>query len=84
MGRVRISERLPVHLGHDEKDNLNAFEGAKFKPKARFDRIYVKHAKANGPAWKPTQFSFVGTQRILKYGRFASDHWGILCHLVKL
>lgn len=68
-----------------KNDNIGGFQGAEFKPRCRFDRIYVKHCSTDkGPIWKPVKFSLVGTERIHRYGRFPSDHWGVMIDFEKI
>ncbi|XP_002732161.1 tyrosyl-DNA phosphodiesterase 2-like [Saccoglossus kowalevskii] len=55
-----------------KNDNLDM----PFKPKCRFDRLFLRQGCSS--KLLPQMFMFVGTER-LPCGRFASDHWGILC-----
>ena len=61
-------------------DNLE-FPG-KFKPRCRFDRVYMRHASGK-PVIKPVYFELVGLERVASCRRYASDHWGILTHFDK-
>lgn len=72
-------ERPEAKFTWDMSRNDNkGFEG-KFRPKCRFDRIYLRHPK-KGTSIKPVYFELVGLERIPKCQRFASDHWGLLIH----
>ena len=62
-------------------DNLD-WEG-KFKPKCRFDRLYMK-PPSDGAKVKPVYFELIGLERLPTCKRFCSDHWGILSHFNKL
>ncbi|EDO38578.1 predicted protein [Nematostella vectensis] len=46
-----------------------------YKPKLRFDRVFVRP----GGGVEPVSFSLVGTKRVPSCGRFPNDHWGIWC-----
>ncbi|XP_029650669.1 tyrosyl-DNA phosphodiesterase 2 [Octopus sinensis] len=61
-----------------QRNDNKGFEG-KFKPRCRFDRIYLRNAQPK--ALKPVYFELVGLERIPKCHRFASDHWGLLVHI---
>ena len=61
-------------------DNLEM--SGKFKPRARFDRVYLSHCEPK-PKLKPVYFELVGIER-LPCQRFPSDHWGILTHYDKV
>ncbi|CAH1251047.1 TDP2 [Branchiostoma lanceolatum] len=52
-----------------------------FRPKCRFDRVYVRSSHPDQLA--PENITFVGTDRLEGCGRFPSDHWGLLCKFVK-
>ena len=56
----------------------------KFKPRCRFDRLYIRHPVDGDQQLKPVYFELVGIERIPACGRFPSDHWGILAHLDKV
>ena len=61
----------------DTTENINL--GLPFKSKLRFDRLFLSHPKdlAAGLQVLPTSFELVGKE-MLPFGRFPSDHWGIL------
>merc|ERR1712198_709827 len=61
-------------------DNL-LWEG-KFKPRCRFDRIFMRHSKPKQQL-KPVYFELVGLERLKNCRRFVSDHWGLLAHFDK-
>ncbi|XP_076084597.1 tyrosyl-DNA phosphodiesterase 2-like isoform X2 [Mytilus galloprovincialis] len=48
-----------------------------FKPKIRFDRIYMRHPKTE-PVISPVSFQLIGQEKIPSCDCFPSDHWGIL------
>ena len=50
----------------------------KFKPRCRFDRLYLKHSTPN--TIKPVYFELIGLEKISSCGKFPSDHWGLLSH----
>lgn len=53
--------------------NDNTQMGSGFKPKFRFDRMYVL-----GQQLRVRKFKLVGKERVQGLGRFPSDHFGIL------
>lgn len=62
-----------------ENDNLDwEFE---HKPKCRFDRLFVRPGQGDD-RFIPSKFSLIGKLR-LTCGLFPSDHWGMVCELVK-
>ena len=50
-----------------------------FRPRCRFDRVYVRYA-VNKPV-TVVYFELVGLERLDSCQRFCSDHWGLLSHL---
>lgn len=58
--------------------NDNKVFPGKFKPKLRFDRLYIRGAKP--PTVEPVYFELVGLERVARCGKFPSDHWGLLTH----
>ena len=65
----------------DMTRNDNLSNWPKFKPRCRFDRLYVRQTKSNV---KAVYFELVGLERLKSCGRFPSDHWGLLTHLDKV
>ncbi|XP_052086189.1 tyrosyl-DNA phosphodiesterase 2-like [Mytilus californianus] len=59
--------------------NLKWVEHQDFKPKIRFDRIYMRHPKTE-PVITPVSFQLIGKGKIPTCGLFPSDHWGLLVH----
>ncbi|XP_063407239.1 tyrosyl-DNA phosphodiesterase 2-like isoform X2 [Mytilus trossulus] len=59
--------------------NLKFAENQDFKPKIRFDRIYMRHPKTE-PVISPVSFQLIGQEKIPTCDCFPSDHWGILVH----
>ncbi|KAL4218066.1 Tyrosyl-DNA phosphodiesterase 2 [Mactra antiquata] len=57
-------------------DNL---EFGQFKPRCRFDRIYIQHSVPK--VVKPEYFELVGIERLTSCHRFPSDHWALLTHI---
>lgn len=55
-------------------DNLTI--QSKFKPRCRFDRIWVRDSKPSHLI--PSTFNLVGIQRLKPHVCFPSDHWGLL------
>ncbi|XP_060078839.1 tyrosyl-DNA phosphodiesterase 2-like [Ylistrum balloti] len=46
-----------------------------FKPKKRFDRLYVRGAEP--PVIEPISLEHVGLERVASCGKYPSDHWGL-------
>ncbi|XP_076084598.1 uncharacterized protein LOC143055353 isoform X1 [Mytilus galloprovincialis] len=59
--------------------NLQWAENQDFKPKIRFDRIYMRHPKTH-KVISPVSFQLIGKEKIPTCGLFPSDHWGLLVH----
>ena len=55
-------------------DNLRI--NSKFKPRCRFDRIWVRDSKPSRLI--PSSFHLVGIERLKPHVCFPSDHWGLL------
>ena len=53
-----------------------------FRPKCRFDRLYMRHSAPQ--SLKPVYFELVGMERLSSCKRYPSDHWGILAHFDKV
>jgi tyrosyl-DNA phosphodiesterase 2 len=62
-------------------DNLDM--DCDFKPRIRFDRIYVRPSKPRA-VLKPVKFEFVGMERLEECEMFISDHWGLLAQFDKV
>lgn len=71
-------QRKEVRYTWDMTRNDNVTWNGRFKPRCRFDRVYIRAAK---PAtMKPAFFGMVGLERLKPHRCFPSDHWGLLCH----
>lgn len=58
-------------------DNLNLIgERSRFKPRMRFDRIYIRHSQPTSLGI--IHFGLVGLERLKPYVCFPSDHWGVI------
>ncbi|XP_060075100.1 tyrosyl-DNA phosphodiesterase 2-like [Ylistrum balloti] len=62
----------------DMSRNDNKTFPGKFKPKLRFDRLYIRGAES--PVIEPVYLELVGLERAPKCGKYPSDHWGLLSH----
>ena len=62
----------------DTQRNDNLEWSSKFRPKCRFDRLYVKYSEPQ--TVKPEYFELIGLERLKSCQRFCSDHWGLLTH----
>ncbi|KAK3576020.1 hypothetical protein CHS0354_014861 [Potamilus streckersoni] len=63
----------------DMARNDNMEYSSKFKPKCRFDRLYIRYSKPKALV-QPVYFELVGLERLQSCQRFPSDHWGLLGH----
>ncbi|XP_076031726.1 tyrosyl-DNA phosphodiesterase 2-like [Oratosquilla oratoria] len=62
----------------DTLRNTNKEMGGKFKPRMRFDRVYLHQPK---PAKvEPKHFGLVGIEKISCTQSFPSDHWGLVVY----
>ncbi|KAK7086708.1 Tyrosyl-DNA phosphodiesterase 2 [Halocaridina rubra] len=62
----------------DVQRNTNKEFPGRFKPKARFDRLYLK--QASPPVVAPKHFGLIGLQKVSGTDSFPSDHWGVIVH----
>ncbi|XP_021379378.1 tyrosyl-DNA phosphodiesterase 2-like isoform X1 [Mizuhopecten yessoensis] len=62
----------------DMSRNDNLVFSGKFRPKLRFDRLYIRGAEP--PTVEPVYLELVGLERVAKCGKYPSDHWGLLAH----
>ncbi|XP_014664518.1 PREDICTED: tyrosyl-DNA phosphodiesterase 2-like [Priapulus caudatus] len=60
----------------DTNRNDNCIFPGKFKPRCRFDRLYMRPCKSP-VRLKPVYFELVGIERLPTCQRFPSDHWGM-------
>lgn len=58
--------------------NDNLMFNGKFKPRCRFDRVYIRGSSPS--KLLPKFFGLIGLERLLPHRCFPSDHWGVLCH----
>ncbi|XP_063231349.1 tyrosyl-DNA phosphodiesterase 2-like [Bacillus rossius redtenbacheri] len=55
--------------------NSNKEIASRFKPRCRFDRLYLRHAHPRRVV--PAHFGLVGIEKVAGTQSFPSDHWGI-------
>lgn len=60
----------------DMKRNTNHCSFGKFKPRCRFDRVYIRHSIPKRV--RPKHFALTGFQKVPNTQSFPSDHWGII------
>ncbi|KAK3576016.1 hypothetical protein CHS0354_014857 [Potamilus streckersoni] len=63
----------------DVQCNDNLEWSSRYKPRCRFDRMYIRHSKPKATV-KPVHFELVGQERLRSCQKFPSDHWGLLSH----
>lgn len=66
-----------VEFTWDCRKNDNIEFPGKFKPRCRFDRIFVK--QADPPVSNLVDFRLIGIERIRSCLCFPSDHFGVCC-----
>jgi len=71
--------RKEAEFTWDMQRNSNLEWPGKFKPKCRFDRVYLKDSQPSKV--KAKSFGLIGLQRITGAQSFPSDHWGISIEL---
>ncbi|KAK7874296.1 hypothetical protein R5R35_007776 [Gryllus longicercus] len=59
----------------DMQRNTNKEFPGRFKPKCRFDRLYVRHAHPR--ALVPKHFGLLGIQKVIMTQSYPSDHWAL-------
>ncbi|CAL4062743.1 unnamed protein product, partial [Meganyctiphanes norvegica] len=62
----------------DTMRNTNKEIGGRFKPRMRFDRVYL--GQPSKPVITPKHFGLVGIEKVLGLQSFPSDHWGIVTY----
>ena len=73
---VRTGARKDFEFTWDMRRNTNLEFPGKFKPRCRFDRLYIRDAHPKRV--EPEHFVLFGIERVPGCQRFPSDHWGIL------
>ncbi|XP_055559438.1 tyrosyl-DNA phosphodiesterase 2 isoform X1 [Falco cherrug] len=68
----------PQHCRYTWDTHSNTNLRAEYKCKMRFDRVYIRPAVEGGHII-PRSMDLIGLEK-LECGRFASDHWGLLCN----
>ena len=53
--------------------NTNLEWSGKWKPRCRFDRVYIRRSESV----VPEQFGLIGLEKVEGTQSFPSDHWGI-------
>ncbi|OWF50295.1 Tyrosyl-DNA phosphodiesterase 2 [Mizuhopecten yessoensis] len=74
----KTGQRPEAAYTWDMSRNDNLVFPGKFKPKLRFDRLYIRGAEP--PTIEPVYLELVGLERVAKCGKYPSDHWGLLTH----
>ncbi|XP_023321755.1 tyrosyl-DNA phosphodiesterase 2-like [Eurytemora carolleeae] len=71
--------RKEAEFTWDISRNTNLEWPGKFKPRCRFDRIYLK--PCSGFSAAPKHFGLIGLQKVSGTQSYPSDHWGLLLKL---
>lgn len=75
---VTCGSRKECAYTFDLLRNDNLLFNGKFKPRCRFDRVFLRRSSPS--KLKPAFFGLIGLERLLPHRCFPSDHWGVLCH----
>jgi len=70
-----LGSRNEVKYTWDLQRNSNLEWPGKWKPRCRFDRIYIR--PSNEKTMKPAKFGLVGLEKVEGTQSFPSDHWGL-------
>ncbi|XP_045610571.1 tyrosyl-DNA phosphodiesterase 2 [Procambarus clarkii] len=62
----------------DTERNTNKQFPGRYKPKTRFDRVYLR--PSDPPIITPRHFGLLGLEKTSGTQSFPSDHWGVLIH----
>ena len=72
-------KRREAEYTWDTQRNDNLEMPGRFKPRLRFDRLYIRHSLPKKV--QPEYFELCGLERLKPSRRFCSDHWALLTHL---
>lgn len=70
-----LGSRPEAKYTWDMTRNTNLEWAGRFKPKCRFDRVYIRSSEAKNMA--PQQFGLLGLEKVEATQSYPSDHWGI-------
>jgi len=70
-----LGSRPEAKYTWDMTRNTNLEWAGKFKPKCRFDRVYVRFSETRN--MDPQQFGLLGLEKVEATQSYPSDHWGI-------
>ena len=74
-----LGRREEVRYTWDLQRNSNLEWAGKWKPKCRFDRVYIRTSETSNVI--ADQFGLVGLQKVEGTQAFPSDHWGVRVQL---
>ena len=74
-----LGRREEVRYTWDLQRNSNLEWSGKWKPKCRFDRVYIRTSETSNVI--ADQFGLVGLQKVEGTQAFPSDHWGVRVQL---
>lgn len=75
---ITCGSRKECQYTWDTMRNTNSQIPSKFKPRCRFDRMYLRNSHPQSVL--PLFFGLVGIQKVAGTQTFPSDHWGIQVH----
>merc|ERR1719186_2475077 len=70
-----MGSKKEVQYTWDLQRNSNLEWPGKWKPRCRFDRVYIRQSEASSA--RAVKFGLVGLQKVEGTQSFPSDHWGI-------
>jgi len=70
-----MGSKKEVQYTWDLQRNSNLEWPGKWKPRCRFDRVYVRQSEASSA--RAVKFGLVGLQKVEGTQSFPSDHWGV-------
>ena len=70
-----MGSKKEVQYTWDLQRNSNLEWPGKWKPRCRFDRVYLRQSEDRSV--KPVRFGLVGLEKVEGSQAFPSDHWGI-------
>ncbi|KAJ8874106.1 hypothetical protein PR048_024947 [Dryococelus australis] len=72
---ITCGSRKTCQYTWDMVRNTNKEIGTRFKPRCRFDRLYLRHSHPQRV--RPAHFGLVGIEKVSGTQSFPSDHWGL-------
>ena len=75
---TETGQRKEARYTWDMNRNTNkAYPSDRFRPRARFDRLYLRPSNDPKAQFKPVYFELEGLEKLASIKRFCSDHWAV-------